>query len=245
MLFALRWSAASRTLLRRAVAILMVIGYPTPAVAPRRSTGYPSVKLSTRPPLLDAIEALTTRASPLALTEPGPDAAALATMLRAAARAPDHGKLKPWRFIVVAGSARNALGEVLADALRKREPALPESAMDKERGKPLRAPLIVVVAARLREHKSVPAVEQIIAAGAAAQNILVAAHALGFGGFWRTGNAAYDNEVKAGLGLHSTDAIVGFLYLGTPAAPPAPAQPFDHAAHITRWTGPPDRGAWP
>ena len=194
---------------------------------------------------LDAIEALTTRASPLALTDPAPDAAALAAMLRAAARAPDHGKLKPWRFIVIAGNARNALGQVLADALRKREPDLPESAIDKERGKPLRAPLIVVVAARLREHKSVPGVEQIIAAGAAAQNILVAAHALGFGGFWRTGNAAYDNEVKAGLGLHSSDAIVGFLYLGTPVAPAPPAQPFDHGAHITHWTGPPDRGAGP
>ncbi len=75
---------------------------------------------------MDAIEALTTRASPLALTEPAPDSAALATMLRAAARAPDHGKLRPWRFIVVAGSARNALGDVLAEALRKREPGLPD-----------------------------------------------------------------------------------------------------------------------
>ena len=193
---------------------------------------------------MDAIEALTTRASPLALAEPAPDAGALATKLRAAARAPDHGKLKPWRFIVIAGGARDALGEVLASALRKREPYLPDSAIDKERAKPLRAPLIIVVAARPREHKSVPAVEQIIAAGAAAQNILVAAHALGFGGFWRTGNAAYDHDVKAALGLHPADAIVGFLYLGTPAAP-APPRPSDHATHVTHWTGPPDRGAGP
>jgi nitroreductase len=192
---------------------------------------------------LDAIEALTTRASPLALSDPAPDAAALAAMMRAAGRAPDHGKLKPWRFIVIAGNSRNVLGQVLADALRKREPDLPESAIDKERGKPLRAPLIIVVAARLREHKSVPGVEQIIAAGAAAQNILVAAHALGFGGFWRTGNAAYDNDVKTALGLHAADAIVGFLYLGTPAAPAAPSPPSDHAAYITHWTGPSDRGA--
>jgi nitroreductase len=193
---------------------------------------------------LDAIEALTTRASPLALTEPAPDSAALATMLRAGARAPDHGKLRPWRFIVIAGGARNALGEVLAAALRKREPGVPDAAIDKERGKPMRAPLVIVVGARLREHKGVPAVEQIIAAGAAAQNILVAAHALGFGGFWRTGNAAYDNDVKAALGLHAGDAIVGFLYLGTPEVPAAPP-PSDHAAHVTRWTGPPDRGAGP
>jgi nitroreductase len=194
---------------------------------------------------LDAIEALTTRASPLALTEPPPGPGALAAMLRAAARAPDHGKLKPWRFIVIAGDARNAFGDVLADALRKREPDLPESATDKERGKPLRAPLILVVGARLREHKSVPAVEQIIAAGAAAQNILVAAHALGFGGFWRTGNAAYDDDVKAALGLHAGDAIVGFLYLGTPAVPAPPVPASDYAAHVAHWTGPPDRDAGP
>jgi len=196
-------------------------------------------------PILDAIEALTTRASPLALTEPAPGSGALAAMLRAAERAPDHGKLKPWRFIVIAGDARNSFGDVLADALRKREPGVPESAIDKERGKPLRAPLIIVVGARLREHKSVPAVEQIIAAGAAAQNILVAAHALGFGGFWRTGNAAYDEDVKGALGLHAGDAIVGFLYLGTPAAPAPPPLPYNHAAHVAHWTGPPERDAGP
>ncbi len=194
---------------------------------------------------MDAIEALTTRASPIGLTEPAPGAAALSSMLRAAARAPDHGRLRPWRFIVIDGGARNALGDVLAEALRKREPDLPEAAIDKERRKPLRAPLIIVVAARLREHKSVPGLEQIIAAGAAAQNILVAAHALGFGGFWRTGNAAYDDAVKLALGLTAGDAIVGFLYLGTPSPPADPVPPSDHAAHVTHWTGPADRGARP
>jgi nitroreductase len=134
---------------------------------------------------------------------------------------------------------------VLADALRKREPDVPESAIDKERGKPLRAPLIVVVGARLREHKSVPAVEQIVAAGAAAQNILVAAHALGFGGFWRTGSAAYDDDVKTALGLNAGDAIVGFLYLGTPSVPAPPPAPSNHAAQVTHWTAPPDHAAGP
>ncbi|MEP6998223.1 MAG: nitroreductase [Betaproteobacteria bacterium] len=194
---------------------------------------------------MDAIEALTTRASPIGLTEPAPGAAALSSILRAAARAPDHGRLRPWRFIVIDGSARNALGDVLAAALREREPDLPEAAIDKERRKPLRAPLIIVVAARLREHKSVPGLEQIIAAGAAAQNILVAAHALGFGGFWRTGTAAYDDAVKLALGLTAGDAIVGFLYLGTPSPPAGPVPPSDHAAHVSHWTGPADRGARP
>jgi nitroreductase len=187
---------------------------------------------------VDAIEALTTRASPPGLVAPAPDAQALDRMLRAGMRAPDHGRLRPWHFIVVAGDARGAFGEVLGNALRRREPAASEAALAKERTKPLRAPLIVVVAAKLREHRGVPAVEQIIAAGAAAQNILVAAHALGFGGFWRTGAAAYDADVKRSLGLRSEDAIVGFLYLGTLPGPAAAAPPPDVAAHVTHWSAP-------
>jgi nitroreductase len=189
---------------------------------------------------MDALEALTTRASPLALTDPAPDPAALDAMLRAAVRAPDHGRLHPWRFVVIAGEARSRLGDVLAAALRTRDPNAPEAAVTKERAKPLRAPLIVVGAARLREHKNVPAIEQIIAAGAAAQNILVAAHAQGFGGFWRTGPAAYDNGVKAALGLDAQDSIVGFLYLGTPAVAAPPVAPPDLAEIVTEWTGPVD-----
>ena len=186
---------------------------------------------------MDALEALTTRTSPLGLTEPAPDEAALASILRAAARAPDHGKMRPWYFIIVAGPARTAFGKVLATALHQREPDALEATLDKERNKPLRAPLIIVVAARLREHRNVPAIEQIIAAGAAAQNILVAAHALGYGGFWRTGAAAYDDMVKTALGLGAQDAIVGFLYLGTPSATAA-APPPDVATRVMRWTGP-------
>lgn len=186
---------------------------------------------------LDAIEALTTRASPAGLTTPAPDASALDAILRAAARAPDHGRLRPWRFILVDGDARIALGEVLADALRVREPGVADAAIAKERAKPLRAPLIVVVAAKLREHRGVPGVEQIVAAGAAAQNILVAAHALGYGAFWRTGAGAYDERVKRALGLAPDDAIVGFVYVGTPnGAAPVPAPDVD--AHVMRWTGP-------
>ena len=187
---------------------------------------------------LGAIEALTTRASPPGLVAPAPDADTLGHMLRAAMRAPDHGRLRPWRFILIEGAARDALGHVLADALRHREPGVAEAALAKERAKPSRAPLIVVVAAKVREHRGVPAVEQIVAAGAAAQNMLVAAHALGFGGFWRTGAAAYDDEVKRALGLRAEDAIVGFVYLGTPATEPAPLPAPDVAAHVTRWTAP-------
>ena len=194
---------------------------------------------------MDAIEALTTRASPPGLVEPAPDAPTLDRILRAGMRAPDHGRLRPWHFVIVAGAARTALGDVLAGALQRREAGVAEAALAKERGKPLRAPLIIVVAAKLREHRGVPAVEQMIAAGAAAQNILVAAHALGFGGFWRTGAAAYDNTVKRALGLRPDDAIVGFLYLGTPAAAAAALSAPDVATHVTYWTAPPGDEAAP
>ena len=189
---------------------------------------------------MDAIEALTTRASPAALVAPAPDAATLERILGAAMRAPDHGRLRPWRFIVVEGAAREAFGAVLGDALLRREPAAGEATLAKERAKPLPAPLIVVVAAALRAHRGVPAIEQIVAAGAAAENILVAAHALGFGAFWRTGAPAYDDTVKRALGLAAEDAIVGFLYLGTPAAPLPPTPPADLAPHLTRWQRPID-----
>ena len=186
---------------------------------------------------MDAIEALTTRSSPPSLREPAPDRAALDTMLAAAMRAPDHGRLRPWRFIVVAGDARHKLGHVLAEALHRREPNAPDAVLAKERAKPLRAPLIVVVAASVRDHPGVPAVEQLIAAGAAAQTILLAAHALGYGGFWRTGKPAYDDHVKAQLGLSLSDAIVAFLYLGTPGAPAAPSERGKPADVAREWDG--------
>ncbi len=158
-------------------------------------------------------------------------------MLGAAARAPDHGRLHPWRFIVITNNARHALGDVFAAALHQREPDASPAILDKERAKPLRAPLVVIVA-RVREHRNVTAIEQVISAGAAAQNILVAAHALGYGGFWRTGAPAYDSGIKEALGLRAQDAIVGFLYLGSVAVPAPPLPRSAPAEFVVYWTGP-------
>jgi nitroreductase len=166
---------------------------------------------------MEAIEALTSRRSPAKLVEPAPDDEQLAAMLTAAIRAPDHGRLRPWRFIVVRGPARERLGAVLADALRSRSPGVPDDVVERERQKPLRAPVVLVVAAALAEGHKIPVVEQLLAAGASAQNIMVAAHAMGFGAMWRTGDPAYDERVKSALALKASDAIVGFVYLGTPS----------------------------
>lgn len=184
---------------------------------------------------MEAIEALTTRRSPARFAEPAPDQAALETILRTAMRAPDHGKLKPWRFIVLRGAARNRLGDVMAEAMKRREPDVPANMIEREREKPLRAPLVVVLAAAIKEGHKIPAVEQLLAAGAAAQNAMLAAHALGFGAAWKTGAPAYDGYVKEALGLAPGDAIVGFLYFGTPAAPPLALNTPELADFVRTW----------
>jgi nitroreductase len=183
---------------------------------------------------MDALAALTTRVSPAALDAPGPSAQDLETILQAAVAAPDHGRLKPWRFILIDGAAREKLGGLMAEALQRREPSAPAGKLEAERKKALRAPLVVVVAAAVQPAAKVPEIEQVVAVGAATQNMLVAAHALGYGGFWRTGANAYDAAVKRALGLAASDTVVGFLYLGTTKTPGQPRQN-DTASVTRRW----------
>jgi nitroreductase len=164
---------------------------------------------------MQAIDALLTRHSARTLSEPGPDEAALELMFAAAARAPDHGRLRPWRFIVIRAAARARFGEMLADHLRRTHPQADEEALQRERLKAFRAPLVVAVAARCNSAVKIPVIEQLLSAGAAAHAMMLAAFTLGFNAMWKTGGAAYDAAVKAALGLAPEDAIVGFLYLGS------------------------------
>ena len=168
---------------------------------------------------MNVFEAINTRISMPALTDPGPTDVQWEILLRAGARAPDHGRLRPWRFLIVRGAARELLGEVMADALRMSKPDAPAELLDRERRKPLRAPALLVVAVVPVPHSSVPEIEQILAGGAAAQNILLAAHALGLGAIWRTGAPAYNGDVARALGLPTQGRIVAFIYLGAPQAP--------------------------
>lgn len=184
---------------------------------------------------MDAIAALTTRVSGAALVEPGPDDLALHAILSAAARAPDHGRLRPWRFTVIRGAARERLGALMAMAYMRRHPDAMPAQIEKERKKPLRAPVILVVAAKVDGQSNIPAIEQVLSAGAAAENVMVSAFALGFGCAWKTGEAAYDPAIKSAFDLAPADAIVGFLYLGTNASPPAPPAPLDLAEHVVEW----------
>jgi nitroreductase len=185
---------------------------------------------------MDALEAILTRRSVAALAEPAPDGAALARILDPAAAPPDHGRMRPWRIVHKRRPPPAAVRYELAAALRHRHPEASESECERERRKPERAPLILVVAASPRERRGVPATEQTLAAGAAAQNALLAAHALGYGAIWRSGDPAFDPMVKAALGLQADDSIVGFLYIGTPQAE-ASALPDRPPAEFVEWHG--------
>lgn len=165
---------------------------------------------------MDAISALQNRISIAKLGEPGPSREQLATMLRAAMRAPDHGVLRPWRFMVIEGAERERLGDIFVQARLQTTPDCDRESLEKLRGKPLRAPTILVVVAETDPENRVPVVDQIIATGAAVQNIMVAAYALGVGAMWRTGGMATHPLVKARLGFAEKDEIVGYIYLGTP-----------------------------
>ena len=190
---------------------------------------------------MDTLAALTSRQSvPAAfLAEPAPAGAVLERILAAAASAPDHGKLRPWRFIVIRGEARARLGDVFVEALCRREPNPPEPAIEQERARPLRAPLQIAVAATVDpDHPKIPAIEQILSAGAAVQNMLLAAHAEGFGAKWVTGANAYDDHVKAALGLAAGDRLVGFVYLGTVEGEPPKVPHANPEAYTTEWHAP-------
>lgn len=169
---------------------------------------------------MDTLDAIFARRSVGRLEEPSPSDEELRQLLEAAAAAPDHGELRPWKFVVLRGDAKVAFGEVLADAYLARCQAVgadPVPAkLDKERTKLGRAPLVLIVAAVHRHSDKIPWEEQKAAAAAAAQNVLLAATALGYSSMWRTGDAAYDPRVKSALGLSDHDAIAGFIYLGTP-----------------------------
>lgn len=180
---------------------------------------------------MDALDAIRARRSIGKMGTPGPTPEHLTEILEAGAVAPDHDSLRPFRFVVLEGAGMDAFGAVLAEAYDSRCAAqgkAPEaSKREKERTKLRRAPLVIVVAAVRKPSAKIPWVEQRDAAVAAAQNMLIAATALGYGSMWRTGDPAYDESVKAALSLTADDDVVGFLYIGTPteAARKAPNEP--------------------
>ena len=171
-------------------------------------------------PVPDAIDLLLTRrsGSAKAMTGPGPTPDELRTILTAAARVPDHGKLFPWRFIVFEGEARARFGEALVECLKATEPANDER-LAMERGRFLRAPVVVGVISRAREGIPIPMWEQELSSGAVCQTTLLAATALGYVANWLTEWPAFHPLVAEKLGLQQGERVAGFIYIGKPVLP--------------------------
>jgi len=168
------------------------------------------------------MDELLSRSSASSFEAGGPSDEEIDLMLQAAVRAPDHGKLRTWRFWVVKGDARLRLSEWYGEAALRRDPAVSAASIEKEKSKPLRSAVTIVIGACIQRGHKIPEIEQVLAAGAAAMNILNAAHALGYGAKWVTGANCYDEGFKQNLGLDPADPIVGIIHIGTkqPGGPP-------------------------
>jgi nitroreductase len=165
----------------------------------------------------DAVKLLLSRrsGSAKAMGKPGPSKKQLAQILEAGGRTPDHGKLFPWRFIVFEGKGRTRAGDILAEVMAAEGER--DRQVEEERKRFLRAPVVIGVVSHAREQHKIPVWEQELSAGAACQNILVAATAMGFTGNWLTEWYAYHPKVKEKLGLKPGERVAGFIYIGTPA----------------------------
>lgn len=149
------------------------------------------------------------------LTEPGPDPDQLLQILGCAVRAPDHGKLTPWRFLSIRGPGRRRLGALLAERSLARNPDAPAAVIEKDRQRFNQAPVVLAVVACLRPGHKVPEQEQLLSGGAVCLLVLQAADALGFGAQWLTSWAAYDPVVTGKLGLAENERVLGFIHIGT------------------------------
>jgi nitroreductase len=177
-------------------------------------------------------------AKPATLGDPGPTPAELDAILATAMRVPDHGKLSPWRFVVIAREDRDAFACVLEAALAADRPDAPEGDRAKLRAMAMAAPTLVALLSTPVQGHKIPVWEQQLSAGAAAMALLVAAHARGFAASWVTGWAAYSPRVLAALGGAPHDRIAGFIHIGTPTAPLEERARPRPADVVRPWLGP-------
>lgn len=188
---------------------------------------------------METIDLLLKRRSVVAknMIEPGPSSDDLEKILQAGIRVPDHGKIGPWRIQVLDKSGQKALGEKLAEFYSADNPDAAERLVEVERDRPQRAPTLLIVTAHIQSPHKIPELEQRLSGGALCQNILIAAHALGFVAQWLTEWPAFDDRVKETLG-HSADAeIIGMIYIGTASEAPMERNRPEYAEIVSHWTG--------
>ena len=185
------------------------------------------------------IDLLLSRRSVLAnlMAGPGPNDEDLRLILEAGVRVPDHGRLTPWRFILIRGAARRTLGETIGEAFRRDNPEAEESRVALERKRFERAPVVIAVISKVAKETKIPEWEQVLSAGAACQNLLVAALSLGYAAQWLTEWYAYEPLLCQALGLAAEDRVAGFLYIGNAEAPGERARPaFEDV--VSEWSRP-------
>lgn len=166
--------------------------------------------------------------------EPGPSSAEIDALIRIGARVPDHGKIGPWRFVVMEGDARKRAGDAIASVIAGDE-GVDEMRLDKARGLFARAPAVVTVVSTAAPHPKIPEWEQLLSSGAVCFSMLVAAHALGYAACWLTEWPTYDARARAALGLAEHERIAGFIYLGTAREPSTERLRADVDARISRF----------
>lgn len=162
-------------------------------------------------------------------TEAGPSSAELDALLALAARVPDHGKLGPWRFVLIEGEGRVRAGKALASITADAQSA------EIARETFLRAPVCVMVVSTAAPHPKIPEWEQMLSAGAACFALLLAAHAMGYGGCWITGWPAYDARAREALGVAEHERVAGFIHLGVARETPTERVRADWAARVSRF----------
>ena len=165
---------------------------------------------------------------------PGPSPQELDAMLTVASRVPDHGKLAPWRFIILEGEARHRIGDTIAAAFQADDPGADPERVATERRRLARAPLVVTVVSTARPHVKIPEWEQVLSAGAVCMNLIVAANLLGFATSWLTEWYGFDRRVLEALGLSASEEIAGFIHIGRAAEVPADRQRPNLADIVTR-----------
>ncbi|MEQ8650988.1 MAG: nitroreductase [Kiloniellales bacterium] len=190
---------------------------------------------------MDTLDALLSRESVSAkyLMEPAPSAEHRRQAYEAAMRAPDHGAIRPWRLIEFEGEGLQRLGQLYYDSAKRAQPDVDPAVWETAQAKALRSPLMIAVAAVVRKgHPKAPEVEQVVAAGCAAQILLTAFHAQGYGAVMVTGARAYDPEFKKALGLEPKDHLIGLIHVGTPQAerPPSGKVRPKVEDHLMSWT---------
>ena len=171
------------------------------------------------------------------MTGPGPSSEELDALLSMAARAPDHRRVHPFRFLVFEDEARASFGEVLASA-KANETDVPPDTLEVERERFLRAPIVVAVISSVDADHKTPEWEQILTTGAVCQNLVIAAGAAGYAAQWLTEWYSYNNEVLAAMGLEADERVAGFVYIGTPADEPKERARTPAEELTSRWTAP-------